>query len=146
MWAKNNADRLWRLRADTAEEAALLAQTMRNILNDQGSKGPPKLALGFADEQTETDDMAFSELEKEVVEGGGGAWFVKKGEGVGALTAGQRRYFVLRIGQTTGQLRMSYFVDCKDGKPSEQKGYISIGSASAFSARGKILTIVSVHV
>eukprot|EP00047_Mylnosiga_fluctuans_P019018 m.77744 g.77744 ORF g.77744 m.77744 type:complete len:1563 (+) comp7929_c0_seq1:66-4754(+) len=143
----NNPGRLWKLTADTPAEADALAALMRRALeearvaHDKMSAKPAMMLLDGGEQmETEVDDPVLTELEKEVFEGAG-AWFVKKGEGVGALTGGKRRYFVLRYGQSTGMLRLNYYSECVDGTPRDKKGYIPISHVSTFTAQGKTLLI-----
>lgn len=71
-----------------------------------------------------------------------GVWLSKRGEGLGALTAEKRRYFVLLFGADTKMLKFTYFADVVQGVPTGRKGFVPLDRASQISANGNHIIIV----
>lgn len=124
---QENPDRTWEL---GARSEAIAAQLCAVLVAAVRAKYPPHEEVVSADDEID-------------VLPGQGVWLAKRGEGLGALSADKKRYFVLVYSQRSRALRMAYYADLQGRQPLDRKGAIPVSLLSSISARGVELRIVS---
>ena len=124
---QENPDRTWEL---GARSEAIAAQLCAVLVAAVRAKYPPHEEVVAADDEID-------------VLPGQGVWLAKRGEGLGALSADKKRYFVLVYSQRSRALRMAYYADLQGRQPLDRKGAIPVSMLSSISARGVELRIVS---